>query len=517
MKRTCRAWWWFVVPVLSIVARADAAEQRPNILFIFSDDQSTRTVGCYPGSWPWVKTPHLDALAAQGVRFAHAYMGSWCMPSRASLLTGLHPHAVESMRMEGKYPGSVYDPARCRFWPSVFRAHGYQTAQIGKWHTGTDAGFGRDWDYQIVWNRPKNPDNAGDYYREQIVEWNGVEKRVSGYSTDNYTQWACDYIRGEGRDPTKPWYLWLCYGAVHGPSTPAPRHRGALAEAPVELPTDMFPPRPDKPAYLNETQAWFRGADGRAYAGKSSAQFGDEAGQKAKSYEDWVRQVNECALALDEGVGRVLAALEAGGQAKNTLIVFTADQGFGMGEHGFRSKLAPYEATYASPLIVSRPGVVAAGKVCLEPVNACDLVSTFFAQAGIEEPWKMHGRDVSAWFANPEAATSDRPLLFEHMGHYYGADTRDIADPRHRSHDVPPWVAVRRGRFKYVRTLVAGEMEELYDLRADPGELKNLALGAEHAALTAELRAAAIDELRRTDAPFVDRLPPTRGLPGDAP
>ncbi|MBW3543474.1 MAG: sulfatase-like hydrolase/transferase [Planctomycetes bacterium] len=124
------------------VAAAEKAPRQPNILFIYADDHSRKTLSCYERHYPMARTPHIDALAASGVRFAEAYLGSWCMPSRASLLTGHHPHAIESMRMEGRYPGSVYDPEQCRFWPAVFRQHGYQTAQIGKWHTGTDTGRG---------------------------------------------------------------------------------------------------------------------------------------------------------------------------------------------------------------------------------------------------------------------------------------------------------------------------------------------------------------------------------------
>ncbi|MEM7012013.1 MAG: sulfatase-like hydrolase/transferase, partial [Verrucomicrobiota bacterium] len=129
---------------------AEDAEQRPNILFIFTDDQSHRTVSCYPEAWDFVHTPNIDALAEKGVRFSQAYTGTWCMASRATLLTGHHQTSIESMRMEGPYPGCVYDPEACPFWPRVFREKGYQTAHIGKWHTGTDTGFGRDWDYQIV-------------------------------------------------------------------------------------------------------------------------------------------------------------------------------------------------------------------------------------------------------------------------------------------------------------------------------------------------------------------------------
>lgn len=169
--------------MLAAAASAAPAEptKRPNILLIEADDQSCRTVGCYPESWEWVKTPHIDALAKSGVRFTGAHLGAWCMPSRASLLTGRFPHGIQSMRMEGKYPASTYDPKQCPFWLATFRANGYLTAYIGKWHTGTDAGFGRDWDYQRVWNRPLHPENAGAYYARQLLEVNGKEEWHDGY------------------------------------------------------------------------------------------------------------------------------------------------------------------------------------------------------------------------------------------------------------------------------------------------------------------------------------------------
>ena len=147
-----RTWMFYLILLAGTAFSSNAVgdSERPNILFIYTDDQSYRTVSCYPGSYDFVSTPNIDALARQGIRFDSAYIGTWCMPSRASLLTGHLQHGVYSMRMEGKYPGSEYDPEQCPFWPSVFRANGYQTAQIGKWHTGTDNGYGRDWDYQLV-------------------------------------------------------------------------------------------------------------------------------------------------------------------------------------------------------------------------------------------------------------------------------------------------------------------------------------------------------------------------------
>ena len=507
---------WLAALVLAFVGSAAAAEpQRPNILFIYTDDQSYKTISAYPETPDWVKTPNIDKLAQRGVRFTRAYLGAWCMPSRASLLTGRLQHGIESMRMAGEYPGSTYDPAQCPFWPAVFRQQGYQTAQIGKWHTGTDTGYGRDWDFQIVWNRPAHPANAGNYYKNQIMSFNGHQREVDGYSTDNYTNWAVEYIGGKHRQADKPWYLWLCYGAVHGPTTPAERHQGKYAGHEAPVPADILGPWPDKPAYLAKTRAWMPGKNGRpAMATRAKRKGNFDTDEPGLAYDAWVQQVNECALALDEGVARVMQALEASGQLGNTLVVFAADQGYGLGEHGFSQKVAPYDATIASPLIVSRPGTLPEGKECRQPVNSPDLVTLFCNAAGISLPWKTHGRDIRPLLANPAGATLTSPTLLTHTGRQYGSDTSEVpTDARlTEAGNVPWWALLRDGRYKYVRTLVAGETEELYDLESDPEELQNLAPRPEHRQLLESLRAKALAELRRTDAPFADRLPPTKAM-----
>jgi arylsulfatase A-like enzyme len=496
-------------------APPEKAPARPNILLIYTDDHPYKTIGCYPEAPRWAQTPNIDRLASRGIRFHRAYLGSWCMPSRAAMLTGRLPHGVESMRMAGEYPGSTYDPAQTPFWPAVFRRQGYHTAQIGKWHTGTDTGFGRDWDYQIVWNRPAHPENAGHYYDDQVLAFNGQERRVSGYSTDNYTRWAVDYIKGAHRDPNKPWYLWLCYGAVHGPTTPAPRHRGTHAGRTAPVPADIFGPRPDKPGYLDATQAWEPGSDGRPVMKRRTPRKGNfDKDEPGLDLQKWIQQVNECVRAIDEGIGQVLSALDESGQRAQTLVVFTADQGFALGEHGMSIKLAPYDAALASPLIVSQPGTLPEGKVCRRPINSVDLVATFCARAGVTVPWRLHGRDLSPLLRDPDTAAWDAPVLMEHLGHYYGSDTRSVPTGATLTEQagVPWWVLLRDDRYKYIRTLVAGETEELYDLDADPEELHNLAAQPAHRARLEALRARTIAELRRTEAPFVDGLPPVRSL-----
>lgn len=498
---------------------AGAQEKRsaraPNILFIYTDDQPYKTVGCYPESPRWVKTPNIDRLAETGVRFHRSYLGAWCMPSRAALLTGRLQHGIESMRMEGEYPGSTYDPEKCPFWPALLRKRGYHTAQIGKWHTGTDTGWGRDWDYQIVWNRPGHPENAGNYYEKQILAFNGKERAVEGYSTDNYTQWAAEYIQGQHREAGKPWFLWLCYGAVHGPTTPAPRHLGKYSGQQAPVPADIFGPRAGKPAYLDITQAWMSDANGKPVMKKRAPRKSnfdkDEAGL---DFQKWVQQVNECALAVDEGIGRVLSVLKESGQLENTLVIFTADQGYALGEHGFSQKVAPYDATVASPLIISRPGTIPQKKVCRHPVNSPDLVATILKTTGLEVPWKLHGRDLTPLLNDPESTSWNHPVLMEHTSHYYGSDTNPIPTGAKLTEtgNTPWWLLLRDGRYKYIRTLVAGETEELYDLDQDPEELHNLVSEPGQSWLLQSMRTKLTAELRRTEAGFVDALPPAKGM-----
>lgn len=499
------------------------AADKPNILFIYTDDQSHRTVSCYPEAYDWVRTPNIDRLAADGVRFSNAYIGAWCMPSRATLLTGHHQHGIESMRMEGQYPGSAYDPEQCPFWPSVFRKNGYQTAHIGKWHTGIDTGFGRDWDFQIVWNRPAHPKNSPNYYDNQLITKNGGEPRMTtGYTTDNYTDWAIDYIKGQERDADKPWYLWLCYGAVHGPFTPADRHLDDYKNISIPTPKDIYPPRPGKPAYASKMEFWEPGPNGagpveRQVRKVSPVGMKDSPG---RPLIEWVRQYQQGVLAIDESVGRLLETLQTSGQDDNTIIVFTSDQGFAWGQHGSKSKVSPYNHNVQSPFII-RPakskstGGSIAGHVVKAPVSGVDLPPTFFAQAGIELPWKMHGHDLSPLLQSKQAEW-EHPAMLVHTAKQYGSNTDTVPaadDPRLIHGPGVPWyVTYSQGDFKYIRTLIKGEIEELYNLRTDPNELTNLATNKDNHAQVVKLRAAAIEELRRTDAKMVDNLPPVKEL-----
>ncbi len=497
------------------------AAERPNILFIYTDDQSTRTVSSYEDAYHWVSTPNIDRLADEGIRFTRANIGSWCMASRASILTGLQQHKVESLRMTGPNPMNIYDPEKCRFLPKSMRDQGYYTAQIGKWHTGVDSGYGRDWDHQIVWNRPKYPENSPNYYDDQMTEFDGGEATlVKGYTTDNYTDWAVDFIKGEKRPADKPWYLWLCYGAVHGPFTPADRHADAYSDATLPRIGDLYPPREGKPEYASRMEFWEPGEDGepveKKRAGPTPVGMKDLPGRPLK---DWIRQYQQGVLAIDEGVGRLLEALEESGQDENTLIVFTSDQGFGWGQHGMKSKVAPYHATIAAPLIFKLPAKLAKenrseGTVVTEPVTAVDLPVTLFSLAGLEQPWPMHGYDLTPLLKKPDSNWG-KPSLLVHTAKQYGSDTNTIPPKDHpnlyHGPGVPWYVLLSQGRYRYMRTLIEGEPEELYDVVSDREELRNLAGDDRYGDLLKRYRRTAIKELKRTEAGFVDRMPVVAG------
>ncbi len=491
-----------------------AAAGRPNILYILTDDQSFRTVGCYrpEGAYEWVRTPNLDRLAQRGVRFTHAYLGSWCLPSRFTALTGRHPYAIESFRHGLVYPRNSYNPDRVTFWPRVFRSEGYYTGMIGKWHTGKDAGFGRDWDYQIVWNRPAGSrKNASAYYTAQEMHFHGSKKPVlvEGYPADHYTDWAVEFIRDRARSE-QPWALWLCYPNSHPPFSPAERDRGDYAGVNVPAPEDIFAPAAGKPAYVSKNRAWAPNADGEPVMQRIKTPTAGGAALKGDTLSDWVRQYQQCVTAIDDGVGEIMKALAATGQDKETLVIFTSDQGFALGQHGFAHKLAPYDDNIRSPLIISQPGAIPQGRVCRTPVGGVDLVATIYAQGRVESPEPLDGHDLTPLLKSPGSRSWDYPVVQSYTRMGFGKKSAQIW--RSRSPIGPPvpwWVSVVQGRYKYVRTMVRGEVEEIYDLRNDPKELVNLALQPGNAALLDDMRGRLDRELRRTEAPFIKKMPPT--------
>ena len=263
---------------------------------------------------------------------------------------------------------------------------------------------------------------------------------------------------------------------------------------------------------MQKIESWFEGEDGRPHLKGRRRATGETSpgkGIHGSDLDSWVRQYHQGVLALDESVGKLVETLKETGQYENTLIVFTSDQGFAWGQHGFRTKVAPYDATIRSPLIISMPSRYPQGRVCPTPVGGVDLIPTFFDLAGIDLPWEMHGKNIADLLADPETNWK-RDLLMVHTGRHYGSDTDEIpTDPAvlARVAQIPWYASIHDGRYKYIRTFVEEEIEELYDLESDPEELTNLALDSAHRARLNQMRERTVGELKRTGAGFADNLP----------
>jgi len=503
-----------VSAIAGLVGAAAAKDASPNILYIFTDDQSFRTVSCYPGSYNYAHTPHIDRLAEKGVRFDHAYVGAKCVPSRAGMLTGRFQYACAE--------GPEY-----KWWTTALRAEGYYTGMIGKWHwkKGTEAHqHGTAWDWSVVWDHGQY-DAAGGYYYDQKVIINGGEPQdLEGYSTDRYTDYTVDFIRDRATNPDQPWYYWLCYGAVHGPYTPADRHKGLYKDKPkTEVPKDIYGPRPGKPVHM-QRGSWKMGEDG-------------EPVYKGKTLDFWAKQQTEAVAAIDEGIGRITRALEETGQLENTIIVFTSDQGYVWGHHGLKGKIWPYAAAIKSPLIVSYPKRYPEGKVCKTPVSGMDLVRTFHAMAGAEPDQVLHGRDMTPLLEEPESVSvaaewNKTPTMMTYTRNTYTSEAMaeklkaqswssfqfggkgeksSLNGPNPGDQYHPCYFMTIDGRHKYIRYIFPNRIEELYDVEKDPDELTNLAVNPEYEERLAGMRVALIDYLRKTGGEaFVDLLPEPR-------
>ena len=507
---------------VGLVLTAGANEPAPNILFLFTDDQSFRTLSCYPGAYNYAHTPNIDSLAKKGVRFEHAYIGAKCVPSRAGMLTGRFQYACAE--------GEPY-----KWWTTALRTEGYYTGMIGKWHwgKGTEAHkHGTAWDWSVVWDHGGYA-AAGGYYHDQKVVINGGEPTdLGGYSTDRYTELTVNFINERAKDPGKPWFHWLCYAAVHGPYTPAERHKELyLDKPPTEIPEDIYGPRPGKPVHM-QGSSWKRGENGEPLF-------------KGKTLDFWAKQQNQAVAAIDESIGRITKALEETGQLENTIIVFTSDQGYVWGHHGLKGKIWPYAAAIRSPLIVSCPKRYPAGKVCKTPVNGMDLIRTFHSMAGAEPDQLLHGRDFTPLLAQPEspevAAEWNRtPTMMTYTRNTYSA--ADMAEklkekswssfqfgswgkkgslkgdnPGDNYH--PCYFMTVDGRHKYIRYIFPNRIEELYDLEKDPEEMNNLAVDPKFEGRLAEMREGLVEYLRKTGGEsFVDLLPaPKIGQSAQAP
>jgi N-acetylglucosamine-6-sulfatase len=421
---------------------------RPNVVMILIDDLRWDELGCM--GHPYMKTPNVDRLAAEGMLFQNAFtVAPLCSPSRASFLTAKYPHQH----------GIVDNVDRSKLshelvtWPRVLYDAGYETCWVGKWHMGVDdsprPGFD-DW---------LSVKGQGRYVDPPLND-NGREVQGKGYVTDIFNDRAEAFLR---KKHGKPFCLYLSHKAVHPDLVQAAD--GSIVNAlatnfvPAERHAKLYegvtiPRRPNCDDTLEGKPALQRKVDDLPPLSKETG---------TKDHEILGRQ--RMFAAVDEGIGKLLKALDDTGQAKNTIVVFSSDHGYFYGEHGlsFERRLA-YEEAIRIPLIVRYPALRTDNGIKSDfPVLSIDVGPTLLDLCGAKYPEPIAGRSIAMWLRGG-ALPRRGPFLVEH------ASDIVFARMKHMGYD-----AVRGERYKFIRYREFPGMEELYDLKNDPYEMKNVA------------------------------------------
>jgi len=484
-----------VVATLAVTAPAAEPPRARNVLFIVADDLNT-SLGCYGD--PLAKTPHLDRLAARGVRFDRAYCTfPLCGPSRNSFLTGLYPNATGILANAQVFRQTIPQHPSL---PELFRRHGGQPVRVGKlYHYNVPASIGTaGHDDPASWEAAFNP--AGVDHLEEEPRIFSLRKGQFGGTLSWFASPATDAEHTDGlvaaraervlaecaADRTRPFFLAVGFYRPHTPYV-APRGYFDLhPEAEMPVVAGVAEDRGDIPPAALESGK------------REQDEMSDDLRRQA-------RQAYAASVSfLDAQVGRVIAALDRLGLADDTIVVFTSDHGYHLGEHGLWQKMSLFEESCRVPLLVAWPGVARAGGVAPAPVSQIDLYPTIATGCGLEAPGGLPGQDLGPLLADPAApgrnwavtqvtrtAKQKQAVAGDEGGPCFGYSLRT---PRWR---YTEWDEGRRGR-------------ELYDHDADPRELTNVAADPRHAddvaALSAQLRAAVAGTFPPSGA-----TPPLRG------
>lgn len=461
---------------------ASYAQQKPNIVWIFSDDHSYQTIGAYGGRLAKLNpTPNLDRLASEGIRFEKCYVeNSICAPSRATLLTGKMSH------MHGKYSNIkkvVFDHDQQQF-QKVLQKNGYQTAMIGKIHIdGSMQGFDY-WDVLV---------SQGEYANPKFLSEKGIEK-TEGYVTDIVTDKALGWLKKD-RNKEKPFMLMIHQKAPHRPWVPKREHMKLYEDVTIPEPENLFDDYETRTTAAHGQEMTIAndlkwdydlklapvtlqrykdiGIDDRFEERQNKYADLELKGKELTKfkYQLYMKDYLRTIWSLDENIGRVLDYLKASGLDKNTIVMYSSDQGFYMGEHGWFDKRFMYEESFRTPLIVKWPGVVKPGSVNRDLVQNIDFAETFLDIAGAPIPKDMQGKSIVPILKN-QKSTDWRKSLYYHYYEYPGAHSV-------RRHEGVATQDYKLIRF-YGKDVLNGEEWELYDLKKDASEMKNEYLNSKY-------------------------------------
>jgi arylsulfatase A-like enzyme len=471
-----------------IAKDTNASQTRPrNIIFIILDDLRYDGMGFLQ---PQIRTPNIDKLAKSGTYFPNTVVtSSLCSPSRATILTG------QTARNHGVVDNNNSSEKGLTYFPSYLQKVGYQTAFIGKWHMGQDSDAPRP-----GFNKWISFSGQGHYYPTEGIPADQVAKgRVNmlnvdgkrvpqrGYITDELTDYAMSWLQKE-RDANKPFFLYLSHKAVHSDPLPPPRYAHQYDKVKFKLPASAA----NAPENYKGKPMW-------VYNQRNSWHGVDFFYNSDMKMEDYLRYYYATLSAVDDSVGRIMAYLKKQGLEKDTLVVFTSDNGYQIGEHGLIDKRTAYEPSVKVPMIMVAPGTVPAGVVNPGRLRNLDYAPTFLDLAGAERPPQFEGQ--SAWPLITGKVTAKDWKAPDFVYEYYWEWSFPM---------TPGTFAIQRGDLKYIQYYGIYDTDELYDVAKDPDEMHNLIDDPAYVNAKVELRSALYKQLADRDGrhviPYTGRM-----------
>ena len=456
-------------------------DKRPNVVMIMCDDHAYQCISAYADTV--IKTENIDRIAKEGARLdACCCTNSICSPSRANILSGLYSHKNGVMCLEDNFDN------RQKTFAHVFHEQGYQTALIGKWHLGHEKeNYPRGFDHwEVLYGQ-------GEYVNPRFQTAEGTI-HTKGYATDIISQKSCDWIKA--RDKEKPFLLLSWHKAPHRPCIPAEKYKDIYKDVKFPEPETFDDDYSDRSPAAERATMRFFDLEPEDYK-KPKPSFSSKAEEKRWIYQRYMQDYWACLKSLDDATAAMLDCLDEEGIAENTILIYTSDQGFYTGEHGWFDKRFIYEESIRMPFLIRYPKKIKAGSVFKQQVANIDFGKTLLELCGIDpELFPCDGESFA------DVLTGDGKGREYIYYRYY--DYPSI-------HNVYPHIGLRSPRYTLAcfyrpdekGEIIEGPWWELFDRTEDPNQLHNLAEDEAYQAVFAKLQRALRDEIRKAD----DTLP----------
>ena len=456
-------------------AKAGDKASGPNIVYIMSDDHASHAIGAYGSKIN--KTPNIDRLAKEGMKLNNCFCtNSICGPSRAVMLTGKYSHKNGFYNNGNRFDGAQPTVAK------MLQAAGYQTAMVGKWHLSTDpTGF----DY---WNILPG---QGAYHNPTMIEM-GQKSKHTGYVTDIITDISMDWLKK--RDKTKPFFLAYHHKAPHRNWQPDDKHAKMYEDEDIPLPETFWDDYSNRSQAATDAQ--MRMSHLRDFDLKKSIPEGLTAKEETVwRYQQYIKDYLRCIASVDDNIGRFLKFLDDEGLAENTVVIYTSDQGFYLGDHNWFDKRFMYEHSLRMPFLVRYPGHIKPASVSDDICVNIDFAPTFLDYAKLPAAMDMDGTSMRGVLEGKPPANW-RTSMYYHYYEYPGA------------HAVKRHFGVRNKRYKLIHYYHDIDAWELFDLEKDPNEMKSVYGDPAYAKVQAEM----LTELKRLQAHYGDSLEKAREM-----